>query len=335
MWKRLKHPNVLLLLGVTITPPQLVTNLMHSGDLPKHINDHPNPDRLGLVGFPPVAYSHAHSHNQLFGVAKGLCYLHSGNVIHGDLKGVRRSKFRFTVALTPDQKNVLVDDSGQARIADFGFATVARSLDSIRSASNQRGHSVRWAAPEILKGGKHSKEADIFSLAMVMIEVGHGWSIVCGALVYCHFTPTQVFTGGVPFNGTGSMPVMLAIIGGDRPPRPMDPQFTEDLWTLMQGCWDRDPDSRPAISKIVTEILTVSVRNRLIGGALATHERASLIEAILLDNDQIKAVENLSEDDAQILIDVINEVNPCATQYSKDRLIDFNSNLRVHQLGAG
>ena len=106
---------------------------------------------------------------------KGLCYLHSRNVIHGDLKGARSFlKSRFTSVLTPDQVNVLVDDSGHARIADSGLATVTQNLDSMWSISIQRGHSARWTAPEVLTGGRYSKEADIFAFAMVVIEVRYG-----------------------------------------------------------------------------------------------------------------------------------------------------------------
>ena len=95
-------------------------------------------------------------------------------MIHGDLKGVCSCyTTRFTVVLTPGQPNVLVDHSGSALIADFGLATVTQNLDSIQSATRQAGHTPRWAAPEVLTEGKFSKEADIFSFAMVMIEVRH------------------------------------------------------------------------------------------------------------------------------------------------------------------
>ncbi|KAF9644326.1 kinase-like protein, partial [Thelephora ganbajun] len=141
IWKRLTHPNILHLLGITITPLQLVSNWMSGGELRMYIRNNSNADRLGLM----------------CDVAKGLCYLHLRNVIHGDLKG----------------SNILVDDSGHAHIADFGFATVTQNLDSIPSISLQRGLTLRWTAPEVLNGGKYSKEADIFSFSMVMLEARH------------------------------------------------------------------------------------------------------------------------------------------------------------------
>ena len=65
-----------------------------------------------------------------------------------------------------------MDDEGHARISDFGLATIAQDFDSMRSMSEDHGHTARWTAPEILKEtGTYSKEADVFSFAMVMIEV--------------------------------------------------------------------------------------------------------------------------------------------------------------------
>ena len=65
-----------------------------------------------------------------------------------------------------------MDASGNARITDFGLAIVTQDLDSLRGGSGECGDGTRWIAPEILKDrGTYSKEADVFSFAMVTIEV--------------------------------------------------------------------------------------------------------------------------------------------------------------------
>ncbi|KAF9642913.1 kinase-like protein [Thelephora ganbajun] len=257
MWKRLTHPNIVPLLGITITPFQLISDWMSGGDLSEYIKNNSDADRIGLLS----------------DVAKGLRYLHSCNVIHGDLKG----------------PNILVDDSGHARVADFGFAMVTRNLDSIPSASRHNGHTPRWTAPEVLNEGPHSKEADIFSFAMVMIEV---------------------FTGAVPFSENSSLVATLSITQGKRPSRPTHPTFTENLWKLMQRCWDHDPHSRPEVSEALQILLTPDIPawKRLITQTLATDERISLITATFSDRDQVKMVKNLIGNDAQTFIDAIDEV---------------------------
>ena len=50
MWKRLKHKNIVPLLGITSTPLQLISERMPGGYLTEHVREHPDTDRLGLVG---------------------------------------------------------------------------------------------------------------------------------------------------------------------------------------------------------------------------------------------------------------------------------------------
>jgi len=89
MWKHLTHRNIVPLLGVTIDPPQLVSEWVSGGDLPNYVETNPIADRPRLVGVPALCLSHAYFRRKLSDVAEGLCYLHSRNMVHGDLKGVR------------------------------------------------------------------------------------------------------------------------------------------------------------------------------------------------------------------------------------------------------
>ena len=56
MWKRLKHKNIVPLLGITSTPLQLISEWMPGGDLTEYITEHPDTDRLVLVGENSVAF---------------------------------------------------------------------------------------------------------------------------------------------------------------------------------------------------------------------------------------------------------------------------------------
>ena len=71
----------------------MISDWMTNGNINDFIKAHPDADRLGLVCFPQsiailVSLTIAKI-SQLAGVAKGLIYIHSKGMIHGDLKGVR------------------------------------------------------------------------------------------------------------------------------------------------------------------------------------------------------------------------------------------------------
>ena len=103
---------------------------------------------------------------QLCDVAEGLNYLHSCNVVHGNMKGVR--VFRPPGDLTNiKQENIVVDHSGRGRITDFALAE-----SSYNKRSKMHDQNARWTAPEVLQEmSPLTKEADVFSFGMVMAEV--------------------------------------------------------------------------------------------------------------------------------------------------------------------
>ena len=123
----------------------------------------------------PTFSSHAYPPPQLSGVAKGLDYLHSRDVIHGVIKGVRdHPKPRFVRVLILGQTNILVDAQGRAGIVGFRFAKVTPNEDPGQTVPNQHVGSKQWSAPEVLEDGEMSQKADIFSFAMVMIVARRG-----------------------------------------------------------------------------------------------------------------------------------------------------------------
>lgn len=53
MWKTLRHPNVLLLIGAIMTETQfaVVSEWMVNETINGFVKEHPSVDRIGLVGF--------------------------------------------------------------------------------------------------------------------------------------------------------------------------------------------------------------------------------------------------------------------------------------------
>ena len=82
------------------------------------------------------------------------------------------------------KSNILIDGSEHARICDFGLTSIAHG-DYTTGLNPEIGHTARWSAPEILFGEcTTSKQADMFSFGMVVVEVrtsseGHHYAMNC------------------------------------------------------------------------------------------------------------------------------------------------------------
>lgn len=90
---------------------------------------------------------------EYFGVliAKALAACHSARVLHRDL------------AL----KNVLVDDIGNIKLCDFGFAVV---MDQKGKASGRYG-TVSYMSPKMLSGKEYGPEVDYYSLGACLVAL--------------------------------------------------------------------------------------------------------------------------------------------------------------------
>lgn len=70
---------------------------------------------------------------------------------------------------------MLIDDSGNAVLCDFGLARIKADVTDRIMISNSEEcdlfGSLNWMAPEILLGWSAGKESDIYALAMVLYEV--------------------------------------------------------------------------------------------------------------------------------------------------------------------
>jgi serine/threonine protein kinase len=158
--------------------------------------------------------------------------------------------------ITRSQPNILVDNSDHARITDFGLTKITKHPHSAESVSHRHGLRLQRSAPEVLREGVYSKEADIFSFGIVMYEVCRQ-SICCYACTSSHYRCLiiQVLTGAVPFIGKRPAAAAIEIMNGQRPPRPTHLIFSEESWSLLERCWAQDPRLRPEILEVLETLL--------------------------------------------------------------------------------
>lgn len=111
--------------------------------------------------------------SKLIGIADGLDYLHSRDVTHGDLGGVRNClRAHIGAVLTSKQPNIIVSDSGRPIITGYG----STSAPPPHPQTTEVGCCDRWAEPKriwcyLLATDERDKKSDIFSFAMVTVEV--------------------------------------------------------------------------------------------------------------------------------------------------------------------
>lgn len=140
----------------------------------------------------------------LHDVAAGLAYLHSKDIVHQDIK--------------PD--NILLDESGNYRITDFGISTKARTtLRKSMLGASTSGGTMAYMGPERFSAQPApTKASDIWSL---------------GAMIY------ELITGDVPFGEIGGG---MQKNGAEIPDiaKPISPALTHTIHLMLaKETWDR------------------------------------------------------------------------------------------------
>ncbi len=149
-------------------------------------------------------------------ICKGLIAVHNENIIHRDLK----------------PGNVLLSDSGEVKIADFG---VARPGVSELTAHDEIIGCAPYIAPEVWIGRNVSAAADIYAL---------------GVMAY------EMLVGELPFDGDSPADLMRKHLESKPYPlREIDPETPEWLENLTLMMLEKDPSKRPASAKEILDTL--------------------------------------------------------------------------------
>lgn len=136
---------------------------------------------------------------------QGLGYLHSRKVIHRDIKAA----------------NILVNDQGKCKLADFGVSAEMRT--TLTRKQTLIG-TPNWMAPEVIKASKYDFKADIWSLGITAIE------LACGHPPHWQLHP---------------MTAMFKIPTSPPPTLPKPEKWSKDFHDFIKKSLVMDPKERP------------------------------------------------------------------------------------------
>jgi len=137
----------------------------------------------------------------------------------------------------------MIDETGNARLADFGLLTIISDpANFFSSSSYTQGGIARWMSPELISpdrfgftNDRPTKSSDCYALGMVIYET---------------------ISGHLPFHGHTELFVAVKIVEGERPPR--EPGFSNRLWEMLERCWMSQPNARPSIEDVLQCLESVS-----------------------------------------------------------------------------
>jgi beta-lactam-binding protein with PASTA domain len=174
----LNHPHVLRVFdwGEDADGPYLVLEYLGGGSLRDMLDQN-------------VRLSHAQAARLGMEAAQGLAYAHARGLVHRDVKPA----------------NLLFDEEGRVRIADFGVARALAEAAWTEPVGAMVG-TARYASPEQAEGRTVDGRADVYSLALVLYEA---------------------VTGVVPFVADTTVGTLMARVGQPLPSHrllgPLDP----------------------------------------------------------------------------------------------------------------
>ncbi len=137
-------------------------------------------------------------------VAQGLEHAHSEGLVHGNLK----------------PNNIIIDNLGNPKLADFGFARELKAL----SGAGRKLSLPYYLSPEQVRGEEPDARSDVWGLGAVM------YHMLCGK---------------PPFEANDLTGLLRKILSGEiRPPRFLNPKLPRTVDAIVSRCLALDPAAR-------------------------------------------------------------------------------------------
>ena len=164
-------------------------------------------------------------------VASGLAHAHNKDIIHRDVK----------------PQNILIDDYGRPKLADFGVARALGATESTQTGSYIG--TASYSSPEQLRGEEITPKSDVYSFGCTLYEAA---------------------VGEPPFFGGPIAVANQQLTKLPPPPRGRGAALSKPFEALVLACLAKDPADRPDAAGLQERLLRASA---LASGAVAPAPR--------------------------------------------------------------
>lgn len=139
-------------------------------------------------------------------IASALSQAHQNDIVHRDIKS----------------QNILINENGSVKVADFGIARAATSATIVNT--KEVIGSVHYSSPEQARGGIVDARSDIYSLGILLYELA---------------------TKTLPFEGDSPVTIALKQIKDDLPnPQALNADISDGLASIIHKCTEKLPNDR-------------------------------------------------------------------------------------------
>lgn len=208
---KINHPSVLKFIGFNNKSfnkklkPVIITEYALNGSLNDFIS------RCEKNNFNPT-----HKLIIIYGIASGMSYLHSHEILHRDLK----------------PENILIDENYLPKISDFGLSKVNSTDNDNQNSQNKKPKGTPiYISPESWESQEYSKASDVYAFSLIVYEI---------------------ITNLKPFENRNIFQIMMNVSKGDRPE--LNSTIPKSYKDLIENCWSQNPEKRPTFDQILDKL---------------------------------------------------------------------------------
>ncbi|KAG1778052.1 kinase-like domain-containing protein [Suillus placidus] len=209
VWSKCVHPHLAPFIGICYEVtrgyrvPCLISPFYENRTIMQYLKNNSNAVRMDLL-------------RQFF---SGLAYLHGRAIVHGDLKPT----------------NILIDDAGNAMLADFGHSRILEASGSTTSTVTIP-CTFRYMAPEL----NIPENPNITPTLTIASDV---WA--------AGMTGLEILSSKIPFVEFKTDNQLVAAMLADKlPNKAYYPLVRHGAWSAFEHCWKKNPSERPDVRRL-------------------------------------------------------------------------------------